>query len=163
MMIQRHWWYRFSWLRPSVMRDSPHNGPIMRTAFPRHGFITLQWRHNERDSVSNHQPHDCLLNRLFRRRSKKISKPRVIGLCAGNSPGTGEFPARMASNAENVSIGWRHHDHGISLCIFPALFVPFGICYMLIIFRVHECVSHYHVIIGCKAIMNTHYHTSGTF
>ena len=32
--------------------------------------LTLRWRHNERDSVSNHQPHDCLLNRLFRRRSK---------------------------------------------------------------------------------------------
>ena len=31
---------------------------------------TLQWRHNERDSVSNHQPHDCLLNRSFGRRSK---------------------------------------------------------------------------------------------
>ena len=61
------------------------------------------------DSVSNHQPHDCLLNRLFSRRSKKISKLRVTGLCAGNSPGTGEFPAQMASNAENVSIWWRHH------------------------------------------------------
>ena len=46
----------------------------------------LQWRHNERDSVPNHQPHDCLLNRLFRRRSKKTSKLRVTGLCAGNSP-----------------------------------------------------------------------------
>ena len=42
----------------------------------------------------------CLLNRLFRRRSKKTSKLRVTGLCAGNSPGTGEFPAQMASNAE---------------------------------------------------------------
>ena len=29
----------------------------------------------------------------------------------GNSPGTGEFPAQMASNAENVSIWWRHHVH----------------------------------------------------
>ena len=27
------------------------------------GPMTLQWRHNERDSFSNHQPHDCLLNR----------------------------------------------------------------------------------------------------
>ena len=27
----------------------------------------------------------------------------------GNSPGTGEFPAQMASYAENVSIWWRHH------------------------------------------------------
>ena len=70
---------------------------------------TLQWRHNGHDSVSNHQPHDCLLNRLFRRRPKKTSKLRVTGLCVGNSPGTGEFPAQMASNAENIAIGWRHH------------------------------------------------------
>ena len=70
----------------------------------------LQWRHNDHDGVSNHQPHGCSLNRLFRRRSKKISKLRVTGLCVGNSPGTGEFPAQMASNAENVSIWWRHHD-----------------------------------------------------
>ena len=70
---------------------------------------TLRWRHNGRDSVSNHQPLDCLLNRLFRRRSKKTSKLRVTGLCAGNLPGTGEFPAQMASNAENISIWWRHH------------------------------------------------------
>ena len=47
--------------------------------------ISLQWRHNGRDSVSNQQPHDCFLNRLFRHRSKKISKLRVTGLCAGNS------------------------------------------------------------------------------
>ena len=69
----------------------------------------LQWRHNALDSVSNHQPHDCLLNRLFKRRSKKTSKLRVTGLCAGNSTETGEFPAQSASNAENVSIWWRHH------------------------------------------------------
>ena len=31
------------------------------------------------------------------------------GLCAGNSLWTGEFPAQMASNMENVSIWWRHH------------------------------------------------------
>ena len=73
---------------------------------------TLQRRHNECDSVSDHQPHDCLLNRLFGRGSKKTSKLRVTGLCAGNSPGTGEFPAQIASNAENVSIGWRHHVRG---------------------------------------------------
>ena len=71
--------------------------------------FALQWRHNGHDSVSNHQPHDCLLNRLFRRRSKKTSKLRVTGLCVENSPGTGEFPAQMASDAENVSIWWRHH------------------------------------------------------
>ena len=69
---------------------------------------TLDWRHNGRDSVSKYQPHDCLLNRLVR--SKKTSKLRVTGLCAGKSPVTGEFPAQMASDAENVSIWWRHHE-----------------------------------------------------
>ena len=44
--------------------------------------VTLRWRHNGCDSVSNHQPHHCLLNRLFRRRSKKTSKRCVTGVCA---------------------------------------------------------------------------------
>ena len=34
----------------------------------------------------------CLPNRLFRRRSKKTSKLRVTGLCAGNSPGPVNSP-----------------------------------------------------------------------
>ena len=67
--------------------------------------LPLRWRHNGHDGVSNHQPHDCLLNRLF----GLTSKLSVTGFCVGNSPGTGEFPAQMASNAENVSIWWRHH------------------------------------------------------
>ena len=71
--------------------------------------IPLQWRHNGRDGVSNYQPHHCLLYRLFSRRSKKASNLRVTSLCVGNSPVTGEFPAQRASNAENVSIWWRHH------------------------------------------------------
>ena len=84
-----------------------------------HSYTSLQLRHNGQDSVSNHQPHDCLLNRLFRHRSKKTSKLRVTGLCAGNSLGTGEFPAQMASNTENVSIWWRHHEMGD---FYPLLF-----------------------------------------
>ena len=52
----------------------------------------LQWRHNDYDGVSNHQPHGCLLNRLLRRRSKKTSKLRVTGLCVGNSPGPVNSP-----------------------------------------------------------------------
>ena len=70
---------------------------------------SLTWRRNGHGGVSNHQPHHCLLNRLFGCKSKKTSKLRVTGLCAGNSQGTGEFPAQMASNAENVSIWSRHH------------------------------------------------------
>ena len=52
-------------------------------------FTFWHWRHNQR--------------------SKKTLKLRATGLCAGNSPGTGEFPAQMASDTENVSISWRHH------------------------------------------------------
>ena len=72
---------------------------------------SLQWRHNEQDRVSNsnHQRLDCLLNRLFWAKSKKTSKLRVTGLCEGNSPVTGEFPAQRASDAENDTIWWRHH------------------------------------------------------
>ena len=76
---------------------------------------TLQWRHRERDGVSNHQPDDCLLNRLFRHRSKKTPKLRVTGLCEGNSPVTGDrVPRTKGRNVENVSIWWRHNVYIIS-------------------------------------------------
>ena len=53
----------------------------------------LQWRHNE--------PHHCLLNRLYRRRSKETSKLRVTGPCAGihwwpvNSPHKGPVTRKI--------------------------------------------------------------------
>ena len=60
--------------------------------FSKHAFSSLLWRHNGRGSVSILQPHHCLLNHLFMRRSKKTSNLRVTGLCEGNSPVTGECP-----------------------------------------------------------------------
>ena len=75
-----------------------------------------QWRHNEHDGVSNHQPHGCFLNRLSRRSWKKTSKLRVTGLCVGNSPVTGEFLAQRTSNVKNISIWWRHN----------AMYVPYS-------------------------------------
>ena len=62
--------------------------------------VPLRRYHNERDGVSNHQPHDCLLKRLFRGRPKELSKLRATGLRAGNSQVTDEFPTQRASNAE---------------------------------------------------------------
>ena len=79
--------------------------------------MILQWRHNGCNGISNHQPHDCLLNRLFRRRWKKTSKLHMTGLCEGNSLVTGEFPAQRASNVENASIWWHHHE---IWCVFTA-------------------------------------------
>ena len=60
----------------------------------------LQWRHKECDGVSNHRHLESLLKRLFRRRSKKISKLRIIGLREGNPTVTGGFPSQKASNAK---------------------------------------------------------------
>ena len=76
---------------------------------------SLQWRHNGCDGFLNHQPRDCLLTFSIRRRSKKTSKLRVTGLCAGYSPKTGEFPAQMTSNAEYISI--RCHQVSHNCCI----------------------------------------------
>ena len=58
-------------------------------------YNSLQWRHYDHDCVSNHRPRGCLLNRLFRRRSKKTSKLHVTGLCVGNSPGPVNSPHKV--------------------------------------------------------------------
>ena len=77
---------------------------------------SIQWRHDGCDGVSNYQRLDCLLNRLFGFRSKKTSKICVTGFCEGNSPVTSEFLSQRASNVENVSIWWRHHDSPNRTC-----------------------------------------------
>ena len=82
-------WYDIAWYDIQKCSNGGRNAPS-----------PLQWRHNGRDGVSNHQFHDCLLNRLFRHRSKKTTKLIVTGLCEGNSPITGEFPAQRDSNAQ---------------------------------------------------------------
>ena len=80
---------------------------------------SLQWSHNECDGVWNRRRHDCSLNRLFRRRSKKTSKLRVTCLCEGNLPVTevqwrGKCFHLMTSSCHPLShtgcpdIGWKH-------------------------------------------------------
>ena len=66
--------------------------------------MKLRWRHNGHDSISNHLPHHCLLNRLFRRRSKKTSKLRVSGICVGKSPASPLFtqPFIQTQIKENI-------------------------------------------------------------
>ena len=95
--------WHFIWILREHMWQRAISGPALVYK------ISLQWRHNEHNGFSNHQPHDC----LFKRRSKKTSRFRVTGLCEGNSPETGEFPTQRASNAENVSF-----DDVIMLSIF---------------------------------------------
>ena len=74
-------------------------------------MTSLQWRHNGRDGVSNHQITDCLLNIYSVRDKENIKAPRHRPLCGEF---TGEFPAQMASNTESVDIWWRHHVETLS-------------------------------------------------
>ena len=79
-------------------------------------WFSLRWRHNDHDCVSNHQPRGCLLNHLFRRRSKKTSKLRVTGLCVGNSPGPvnsphkGPVTRKMFPFDDVIMSWWREPD-----------------------------------------------------
>ena len=67
---------------------------------------TLQWLHNGRNSPPLFtQPEPFIQTQI----KENIKAPRHWPMC-GNSLVTSEFPAQMASYAENVSIWWRHHD-----------------------------------------------------
>ena len=92
-------------------------------------------RHNDHDSVSNHQPHGCLFSRLFRHRWKKTSKLRVTGLCVGNSPGPVNSPhkgpvTRKMFTFDDVIMQWwkfrQNEDISPPLSLFP--FVPIPHC-----------------------------------
>ena len=118
------------WISPS---DSHYNGVIMSAMASKITSLTIAY--------SGHRP-------------KKTSKLCVTGLCEGNSPGIGEFPAQRANNAENVSIWWRHH--GISFpiwldlnCHVVSRYVQSLICsaciYMyLICTRMHMTCRYFH-------------------
>ena len=78
-----------------------------------HWEICCPWLHRKlsksqhnSDAIMSARPSQItsLTSVYSRRRTKKTSKPRVTGLCEGNSPVTGEFPAQKASNAENVIV-----------------------------------------------------------
>ena len=73
--------------RPQCVNLKPHQRKycmlIHGMYFIENNYIPLRWRHNGRDIVSNHQPHDCLLNRLFRRRSKKHQSSASLAFVRG--------------------------------------------------------------------------------
>ena len=54
---------------------------------------------------------------------KKKSKLRTTGLCVVTS----EFPAQRVSNAENVSIWWRHHGYLLFAVVSTTLPISFTI------------------------------------
>ena len=66
---------------------------------------SLQWRHNGHDNISNHQPHHCLLNRLFGHRSKKTSKLRG----PVNSPHKGPVTRKMFPFDDDIMLYQHNH------------------------------------------------------
>ena len=91
------------------------NQPVLLNVCVMHWYIiywSLQWRHNERDGVSNHQPRHCFTQPFIQAKIKENFK------VSRHWPLFGEFPAQMVSNAENVSIWWRHHDSRLNKTIF---------------------------------------------
>ena len=93
--------------------------------------LSLQRRHNGRNGISNHWCVHCLLSCLFRRRSKKISKLRVTGLCEGNSQVTGKNSSHKGPETQKMfpkiddvimSAWWQHwqiasHPHLQATCL----------------------------------------------
>ena len=83
---------------------------LIKSHFKQFPFVlSLQWRHNN-PMVSQITSLTIVYSAIYSGTDQsKHSELRVTGLCGGNSPVTGEFPAQRASNGENVSIWWRHH------------------------------------------------------
>ena len=91
--------------------SSPTQGPHDDYFGANKVIVTVRPKYNNDVIISAMASQITSLTIVYSRRiSKNTSKLRVTGLCEGNSPVTGEFPAQRASNAENVSIWWRHHD-----------------------------------------------------
>ena len=103
--------------------------------------VSLQWRHNERDGVSNQQPRDCLLNRLFKAQIKgNIKAPRHWRWMRGIH----RWPVtvQMARNAKNVPYWWLHHGNYALLPCLQSTRLHY-------IFAYHEnfCSSHSETVI----------------
>ena len=104
--------------RRSIICD--HRRPLLKALRLDHTDIfiflrSIQWRHHERDGVSNHRRLDCLLSRLLRAQIKQSIKARRHWPPWGESTGDRCIPSQEASNGKNVSIWWRHHDAFMAL------------------------------------------------
>ena len=69
----------------------------------------LQWRYNEPNGVSNHQSHDCLLNRYSGADQRKYQSLASLAFVRGIHRWWWIPVIKRASNAKNASIWWRLH------------------------------------------------------
>ena len=76
--------------------------------------------------MSNHQTHDCLLNSLFRLRSKKISNFASLAFVRGIHRWAVNYPHKGPVTGKNVSNWWRHNEtkYVLSLPVHNLLWSP---------------------------------------
>ena len=100
--------------------------------------MTLQWRHNGCDGISNHQRLDAYSTVCSGTGQRKKSKICVTGLCEGNSPVTSEFPSQRASNAEIFPFD------GVVMILCGGSYVGFG-CWWLTVSVTIPFYEHLHL------------------
>ena len=92
------WNFTFVWAPEKMSKNvCPSLWPIQQCTYFSKPHGDTRWRIHTIIGLDNvfgllGQPHHCLLNRLFRCKSKKTPKLRFTGLCTGNSSVTGDFP-----------------------------------------------------------------------
>ena len=78
------------------------------------GHYSNQWcistMSNDHQDILIHLLLDCLYSSVRRLTSNENQNSASLALCGGNPPVTDGFPSQRASNAESVSIPWRHHE-----------------------------------------------------
>ena len=114
-------------MRPSCLYDGNHfsGGVVLKRL--RGSFLTRSCQNHYCDDIMGAMASQInsltIVKRLFRHRSKKTSKLRVTGLCEGNSPETGEFPAQMARNAEMFHLMTSSWCFSLKRCPFVSTFI----------------------------------------
>ena len=92
-------------------------------------LFPLKWRHNERNDGSNHQRHDCVLNRLFRRRSKKTPKLHVTDLCEAVALLRNDVSHWLGACLESaLSLYYSWTPHYLMMWIFKQMRRPIALC-----------------------------------
>ena len=82
------------------------SGSVLNKVFRQFHCPALQWRHNERDGLSNHRCLECIFNRLFRYSSASLAFVRGIHRWPVDSPHKGPVTRKMLP-FDDVIIGRR--------------------------------------------------------
>ena len=120
---------------------------------------SLQWRHNRRDGVSNHQPHDCLPNRLFTHRRKHQSSAslafvRGIHRWPVNSPHKGTVTRKIFPFDDVIiytgTVWWWGSPYRESFNVMRCIRSSRSLIVPSVIFRAQNYMHHLFIIISVE-------------